>query len=257
MKSRGRTISMATWVLAAACGGVPEEGAREEPGRPGLHSAALETQAEPVPASVAGILELPPDEVELLRATPVPAAPELLAETAVEDAEARASQPSPLTVWANGCQYTLTLDSGFPPILRSLNLTREPSPNCEARTVNLVGSSPPFLQPQGLVLAEKRNELVVAWRRTINPMYGITALFIRHISPETLETVRSESLTPFYKSGSITGASLEFHGHRLIIHGTKTGVFSPSEPSGAYPRFTATYPHFFTSTERPELVLHE
>ena len=170
------------------------------------------------------------------------------------EAEAQESLPTQ-SVLAHGCQYTLEMARGFPPFLRSLILTRRASPHCVAETVTLVEQSP-FLLPGGLVLAEKRNELVVAYRRILHPTYNIAALFIRHISPETLQTIRSVSISTYYKSGSITDASLEFHGHRLIVHGTKTGVFH-GEPPDFHPRFTATYPSFFTSTEPPTIVLHD
>jgi hypothetical protein len=164
---------------------------------------------------------------------------------------------SPQSVWSNGCQYTLAMVPGPHPALRSLTLTREPSSKCEAQSVTFAGPSPSFMQPVGFVLLEKRNALVVAWLHPLHQMYGVVGLILRHVSTETLETVRQDFHVPYYRSGAIQQASLEFQGHRLIVHGTKTGVFSPDEPWGVYPHFTATYPHYLTSTEPPALVLHE
>jgi hypothetical protein len=214
MKSRGLTFSVAALLLASACGGPIEEELLEEPGQLGLHAAALET----------------PEEV------------------ARGEAQEQAQ-----SVWAHGCRYTLAMVRGWPPIFQSLTLTREASPHCVGETLKLVEQSF-FLVPESFVLAEKHNELVVAWRQIISPNYGIAALFIHHVSPETLQSVRQESLVPYFRSGSITDASLEFHGHRLIVHGAKTGIFY-GEPEGSHPHFTATYPNFLTSTEAPAIVV--
>jgi hypothetical protein len=209
---------MVTLSLAIACGGTAGEEELEAPGQRELQAAALMSPVDLAPAP---------------------------------------AESNTQTDRVNGCQYTLAVVTHFPPALRSLLLTREPSPNCEAGTVTLVDQAPPFLHPTRLLLAEKRNELVASWMQLAHPLYGINTLHLSHISPETLETVRRTAIAPYYKSGSILEASLEFQGHRLIIHGTKTGVFSPTEPWGVYPHFTATYPHFFTSTEAPEIALHE
>lgn len=138
---------------------------------------------------------------------------------------------------ARGCSYRVfTVPDGGRPPRYHLIIVRVPAPDPECTSASrFIASS----YTGAFQVAVKGSQgIAISFQSKLTPSgSGLQHVRLFHISPKTLEIVREEFLgTPF---GSTYVSALYFQGSSLIAETN---------------RYTATFPHFLTSTLPPEGV---
>jgi hypothetical protein len=162
---------------------------------------------------------------------------------------------------SNGCTFTLSYReniTSFPPLYEAV-VTRHSAHKQKCPWGNgsvVLGAS--YSVP-ALSLAANEHGVAASFTYKHSPSGSAsTNLQLRHVAPNTLAVVRSETIRAeyYFSSANVHGGELSIlsDGTTLEVRGTKDG-FIPGE-SGSGPNYIATYPDFFTSTAAPSIVAY-
>ncbi|WP_223632572.1 hypothetical protein [Corallococcus sp. EGB] len=175
----------------------------------------------------------------------------------VEEQGGLATQESALvTGTSRGCTFTVSSAArpGTLPPIYDVTVTRAAGDTCAFGAGSVAVGSSTGTAP---LLSLAANDLGVAVSYTSKSSVSGSApqsLGIKHLAPDTLDTVRSEGLAVFLGKGSIYSGNLSIgsDGTTLTVSGTKNGTISGQTGTGN--NYVATYLDFFTS-ETPRTVM--
>ncbi len=160
------------------------------------------------------------------------------------------------SVAMDGCIYSISAypQPGVTPPVYDIRLFRQPIPTCVYGTGSVTLGTSVVYEPTRSVAGNALGLAASYTRRGSVSGSAPVTLHVHHVDPATLTVVRTSSLGVYLGAGNIVSENVAIAGDgtTVTVSGTKTGVIWGESGSGS--RYTASYPHFFTSTTSPTVM---
>ena len=160
------------------------------------------------------------------------------------------------SVAMDGCIYSISAypQPGVTPTVYDIRLFRQPIPTCVYGFGSVTLGTSVVYEPTRSVAGNALGLAASYTRRGSVSGSAPILLHVHHVDPATLTVIRSNSLGVYLGAGNIVSENVAIaaDGTTVTVSGTKTGVIWGESGSGS--RYTATFPHFFTTTTAPTVT---